>query len=111
VPISLPTVDIDPILALIRLGLPVAKTLATFSKATMDDQAIALMEQAAVEGSPLLVLLRTLLNDPLVQMTTGEARNFAVQKLVEGNAAAAGFDVNTIVQVVTWIMTLLGWRR
>lgn len=112
------TVDIDPILKVVRAGLPIAKMLAAISSTTWDDSAVALIEQASTEGSPLLTLLRSVLNDPLVVSGSGDVRLGAIRAAMEPHKSAvvaAGFDwwllLQKFPQIVTFVLTLLGLRR
>lgn len=102
---SLATFDIDPILAGVRLGLPLAKRIAALTATKADDELVSLLEQASVEGSPLLVLLRGILNDPLVVNAATAADVEAALAAHSGAIEAGKFDWKAILMLV---LSLLG---
>lgn len=119
----MPKIDIDPVIDIIKRGIPIAEMLARIYTATeWDDQFVAILKWIVNDAS-IIAMLRLVFDDPEVIATSGPARSAAIYKALamhstDAHAAAvvkAGFSWLLLLeyapQVITFILTLLGRRR
>lgn len=106
--------DIDPILAVLTLGLPYAAMLASLTKTQWDDKGVAFL-RFAITSPEVISLLRVIFNDPETVNAVGDAaRAMAITKAVDANSKhaaigqleAAGFTLPQIVMAIQLVYAL-----
>lgn len=112
----------DAVVEALKAAIPIAKQIAAFTASKWDDTAVAVAE-GILNNKALLDFFHSLFDVHEVVTLTGDSRTAAIHAAMEAEAtpdlkdfaAAAGFDWKTLLeyvpQIITLVLTLLGYRR